>query len=146
MNVQQLSVFLENKPGRLQKVLEVLAEKEINILTLNIAEIKDFGIVRMIVNRPEDAHQALREEHITCSVNDVLGIGVEDTPGSLLKLINTFTEKNLNIEYMYAFTEKRGSKAVMILRFEDIEGAKTALTAEGYDIMKRIDIIGEQIK
>ena len=144
MNVQQLSVFLENKPGRLQKVLQVLSRKNINILTLTIAELTDFGILRLIVNRPEEALSALKDENITCSVTDVLGIAVDDTPGSLLKLINSFAEKNLNIEYMYAFTEKRDDKAIMIMRFEDIEKAKTALIGEGYNVLKKIDIIGEQ--
>ena len=144
MNIQQLSVFLENKPGHLQNVLKVLKNENINIMTLTIAEVSDFGILRLLVNKPEKAHKALRKENITCSVNDVLGIAIDDNPGSLLDLIDTFKKRVINIEYMYAFTEKKDNKAVMIFRFEDIEAAKKALVKEGIDIMKKIDLVGNQ--
>lgn len=144
MNIKQISVFIENKPGRLQNVLEVLNEAEINILTLTIAEINDFGILRLIVDKPGAAHDAFHKENITSTVNDVLGVGIDDNPGGLLRLINCFTANNLNIEYMYAFTRKRGDKAAMIFRFEDIESAKELLLKEGFDVMKKIDIIGDQ--
>lgn len=143
MNISQLSIFLENKPGRLQNVLKILADRKINIKTLTIAEVNDFGIVRMIVNKPDDAHAALRAGNITCSVTDVLAVGINDTPGALFSLIDTFAKREINIEYMYAFTEKAGDKAVMILRFDDIELAKKALLEEGYTIMKKSDIHGE---
>ena len=142
MNISQLSIFLENKPGRLQHVLKILADKNINIKTLTIAEVNDFGILRMIVNKPQDAHAALKAEHITCSMTDVLAVCINDTPGSLYKLIDTFAKRSLNIEYMYAFTEKADDKAVMIFRFEDIELAKKALSEEGYSVLKKIDIHG----
>ena len=142
MNVTQVSLFLENKPGHLQHVLKVLAERDINILTLTIAELADYGIVRMIVNRPDEAIAALRTEHITCSATDVLAIAIDDTPGALLKALDTFAARNLNIEYMYAFTEKRDGYAIMIFRFENIDKAKEALAAEGFNIIAKIDIIG----
>ena len=143
MNVTQLSLFLENKPGRLQSALKVLAGKNINIRTLTIAEVSDFGIVRIIVTLPDEAVRALRENHFTCSTTDVLAIELDDEPGSLERALDIFGRHGLNIEYMYAFTEKRGDKAVMIFRFEDIEQAKKALKEEGYQIVKKIDIIGE---
>jgi len=143
MNVTQLSVFMENKPGHLQGVLKILADASVNIITLTIAETSDFGILRMIVNRPETAHKALKEKGYTASITDVLALEIDDKPGSLLKAIDTFSRRKLNIEYMYAFTEKRGDKAVMLFRFDDIETAKKALQEEGYSIVKKIDIIGE---
>lgn len=143
MYLKQLSVFLENKPGKLESILKVLSEGGINMLTLTIAELSDFGIVRMIVNKPEEAKKLLKEKHITCSTTNVLAIAIDDTPGSLLKAIDMFKERNLNIEYMYAFTEKKGDKAIMIFRFEDAELAAKTLVEEGYDVMKNIDIIGE---
>ena len=143
MNIQQLSIFLENKPGRLQQVLRILADRKINIKTLTIAEVNDFGICRMIVSRPEEAHKALRDEHITCSITDVLAVAIEDKPGALFDLMDSFSTRSINIEYMYAFTEKADDKAIMIFRFDDIELAKKALTEEGYSIMKKIDIHGE---
>lgn len=143
MNVTQLSIFLENKPGHLQNALKVLADNKINILTLTIAEASDFGIARMIVNNPDKAAKGLREKQITCSITEVLAIELTDRPGELLNALNVFSNRGLNIEYMYAFTEKRGDRAVMIFRFDDIESAKKALIEEGYNIVKKIDIIGE---
>jgi hypothetical protein len=142
MNVSQLSIFLENKPGHLQNALKILSDDKINIKTLTIAEASDFGIVRMIVNDIDKAVKSLRENHITCSVTDVLAIEIDDKPGSLLSALNTFSRKKLNIEYMYAFTEKRNDKAVIIFRFDDIEAAKKALIDEGINIVSKIDIIG----
>jgi len=143
MNVTQLSAFVSNRPGHLQKVLRVLADENINIITLIIAEASDFGILRMIVNDAEKGHRALRENNITCSVNDVLALEIDDKPGSLFNALDVFARNNLNIEYMYAFTEKRDGKAVMIFRFEDIEAAKKALSESGYNIVRKIDLIGD---
>jgi hypothetical protein len=143
MNITQLSVFLENKPGRLQHVLKVLADRAINIRTLTIAEVSDFGILRMIVNKPEDAYAALKAEHVTCSRTDVLAVALEDTPGALYRLIDAFSRRHLNIEYMYAFTDRHEAHSIMIFRFDDVESAKRALAEEGYTIMKRSEIHGE---
>ena len=143
MNVTQLSVFIENKPGHLQNVLKILADEKINIVTLTIADSTDYGVLRLIVNDPRRGLEALKQNKITCSITDVLAIEIDDSPGSLLKAIDTFSERDLNIEYMYAFTQKRGDKAVMIFRFEDVDAAKTALQEEGYSIVKKIDITGE---
>lgn len=143
MNVSQLSIFLENKPGHLEHILEILAGSDINIRTLTIAEVSDFGIVRMIVNRPEEAKASLKKNTVTCSLTEVLAIAIPDKPGSLLKAVNHFRENELNIEYMYAFPEKHEGSAVMIFRFEDIEKAKNALSGSGYKILANKDITGE---
>ena len=143
MNVTQLSAFVANKPGHLQRVLKVLADANINIVTLTVAETSDFGILRMIVSDAEKGYRVLRENNITCSVTDVLALEIDDTPGALYKALDVFAQMNLNIEYMYAFTEKREGKAVMIFRFEDVEVAKKALIGKGYNIVRKIDIIGE---
>ncbi|HOP63936.1 MAG TPA: ACT domain-containing protein [Spirochaetota bacterium] len=143
MNVTQLSAFVANKPGHLQRVLRVLADENINIITLTIAETSDFGILRMIVNEPDRGYKALKDNNITCSTTDVLALEIDDTPGSLFNALDAFAQMELNIEYMYAFTEKRDGKAVMIFRFEDIESAKNALKEKGYNILRKIDIIGE---
>ncbi|MDY6968977.1 MAG: amino acid-binding protein [Spirochaetota bacterium] len=143
MNITQLSIFLENKPGHLQNALKVLADNNLNIYTLTIAEALDFGIVRMIVQDADKACSVLKGNHFICSLTEVLAIELDDSPGSLYKALDAFRTRNLNIEYMYAFTEKRGDKAVMIFRFDDIETAKSALAESDYNIVKRIDIIGE---
>ena len=142
MNVTQISVFLENKPGRLQHILKVLADRAINIRTLTIAEVNDFGILRMIVNRPEEAYAALKAEHVTCSRTDVLAVALEDTPGALHRLIETFSKREINIEYMYAFTDRHDAESIMIFRFDDPEAAKAALLEADYTVMRREDIHG----
>jgi hypothetical protein len=137
MNIPQLSVFLENKPSRLQPVLKILADHAVNIKIFTIAEMNDYGVLRMIVDKPEQAHAALKANHFTCSLADVLAVALEDTPGALLRLIDAFsTRRQLNIEYMYAFTDRHGAHSIMIFRFEDIEAAKRALQEEGYTILK----------
>lgn len=136
MNIPQLSVFLENKPARLQSVLRVLAENAVNIKFLTIAEVKDFGILRMIVDKPEAAHAALRAGHFTCSLADVLAVALDDASGALLPLMETFASRGINIEYMYAFTDRHSAKAITIFRFEDAEAAKAVLMEGGYRLVK----------
>jgi hypothetical protein len=97
----------------------------------------------MIVNDAEKGYEVLKEHNITSSTTDVLALEIDDTPGSLFKALDAFASMELNIEYMYAFTQKRNDKAVMIFRFEDIEKAKEALKGKGYNIVRKIDIIGE---
>lgn len=142
MKVTQLSVFLENKPGHLQSALAILAQKGINITTLTIAETADFGILRMLADQPEQAQAVLKEGDFTASITEVLAIEITDSPGSLHQAIATFSRNNLNIEYMYAFTGKRGNQAVMIFRFDDIDKAADALQKEGYKIINHKDLLG----
>jgi len=143
MILTQLSVFIENKPGRLQHILQVLADKAINIQTLTIAEVNDFGILRLLVDKPEEAFTALRHEQITCSKTEVLAVVIEDEPGALHRLINSFSRHQINIEYVYAFMGHRDSKPIMIFRFEDLKAAADALKEEGYTILPRAEIQAE---
>ena len=143
MKLTQLSVFIENKPGRLQHILKALAEKGINILTLTIAELSDFGILRLIVDKPEEAFTTLRQEQVTCSKTEVLAVVIEDVPGALHRLIDAFSGRQINIEYMYTFTGRHESKPIMIFRFENLAAATDALQQEGYTIMPRAEIQAE---
>jgi len=142
MDVVQVSIFLENKPGHLQNALQVLADRNINIRTLTIAEMSDFGIVRMIVNQPDAAIQTLKANGFTCSSTEVLALELEDVPGALSQTLDTLRQHALNIEYMYAFTQKRGDRAVMIFKFNDMASARRVLVEEGYKIVKGADIAG----
>jgi hypothetical protein len=135
MNITQISVFLENRPSRLRQVLQVLADRSINIQTLTIAEVSDFGILRLIVNQPEEAYAALKASHITCSRTEVLAVALEDTPGA--------RRRQINIDYMYAFVDRRDAHSIMIFRFEDIEAAKQALAEEGYTVLKQAEVLGQ---
>ncbi len=124
MRIKQISVFLENTPGHLESVCKVLADAEINLNTITIAETKDYGIVRTIVDNPEKAAAVLKENGFFAKLVDVLAIEVEDKPGALLKLLKHTSDVGLNIEYMYAMTRPVNDKPVMIMSFKDIDGAE----------------------
>lgn len=142
MKITQLSVFLENKPGRLQHILQALAAQGINIVALTIAELTDFGILRLVVDRPEEAFQALRAEEITCTKTEVMAVVIEDQPGALFRLIEAFTRCQINIEYMYAFLGGQGSRPTMVFRFENLAQAQEALQQEGYTLLPRAEVQG----
>lgn len=127
MLVKQISVFLENKSGRLAEVTRVLGEKSINISALSIADTTDFGILRLIVNRPEEAEEALKENGMTVSCTSVIAIAVPDEPGGLAKALEAMDKESIGIEYMYAFVGKTDKEALVILRVEDPERAVKAL-------------------
>jgi len=123
MLVKQISVFLENKSGRLAEVTKILADSNINICALSIADTTDFGILRLIVNKPEEAEKILSENEFTVSCTDVIAIGVEDKPGGLAKVLEVLQQNNISIEYMYAFVGKNGNEAPVILRVENPDEA-----------------------
>jgi len=127
VKVKQISVFIENRSGRLREVASVLGENGINIRALSLADTSDYGILRLIVDRPEDALAVLRKANFTLSETDVIAVEVSDRPGGLAEVLDALGEAGINVEYMYAFVEKSSSNAVMIFRIEDIESAITAL-------------------
>ena len=129
MSVNQVSVFLENKPGTLKKLTATLASHGVNIRALSLADTSEFGIVRMLVNDVYDATNVLKEENFVASVTPVLAYKISDQTGSLDKLLQGFEEANINIEYMYAFAGK--NDAFMIFRVKDTKNAESALNSKG---------------
>ena len=129
MSVNQVSVFLENKPGTLNKMTEVLANGGVNIRALSLADTKDFGIVRMIVNDVYEATNVLKDANFVATFTPVLVYAISDETGGLNKLLTTFTESNVNIEYMYAFAGKQ--RAYMIFRVSDTKNAENLLAGKG---------------
>jgi hypothetical protein len=127
--IKQVSVFVENKPGRLATVTEKLYREGINIRAFTIAEAGDFGIIRMVVDKTDDAYRVLKDSGFTVSLTDVLGVEVEDKPGSLFRIANALGNANVNIEYVYAFTS--AEKAVIILRVDNNKKAIEVLEREG---------------
>lgn len=127
MLVKQISVFLENKSGRLADVTRTLADNNINICALSIADTTDFGILRLIVNKPEEAEKVLSDNEFTVSCTSVIAIGVEDKPGGLAKTLDVLKNNNISIEYMYAFVGKNGNEAVVIIRVEKPDDAVNSL-------------------
>ncbi len=128
--IKQISVFVENKPGRLAAVTEKLYEKGINIRAFTIAEAGDFGIIRMVVDKTEEAYKALKDAGFTVGLSDVIAVEVEDEPGSLYKIAKALGDAEVNIEYVYAFTSEQ-HKALIIFRVSDVEKAKSVLEGLG---------------
>jgi hypothetical protein len=131
MTLQQVSVFVQNKPGRLSKVTHTLGDAGVNIRALTMAEVGDFGIIRMIVADPEGAIRALKDGGITAKVTEVLGIEMDNKPGSLARIADVFGDGNVNIEYAYAFVTKDPEKAVLVTRVDDREKAEGILKGAG---------------
>jgi hypothetical protein len=136
MNVEQISIFLENKSGRLAEVMGVLYEAGINIRALYLADTADFGILRLIVNDTEKACKALKENGFTVEKTKVVAIEVPDKPGGLSSILNTIKDEGINVEYMYAFVEKSGENAIVIFRFDELERSIDVLRKAGVKIME----------
>lgn len=140
MTIKQISIFLENKPGRLSFPCGVLARRGINIVTLALADTKQFGILRLVVRHWQDAVAALEEAGCVVHVTDVVAVEVPDTPGAMEQLLQVAEEENLNIDYMYAFAEKRGDHAVIVFRFTDPDAATAALQRRSVNVLAPVDL------
>lgn len=141
MSLKQISVFLENKPGALLGMTSVLAKNQIDLRALSLAETKDFGIVRLIVDDVYTATTVLKEAGYVHSLTPVLGVAIPDTPGGLDRVLCELTDAKVNIEYMYAFLGgKNVDHAYMIFRVEDEATAAAALTAKRIRLVEQDDI------
>ena len=136
MKVEQISIFLENKSGRLADVASVLAKAGINIRALSLADTTDFGILRLIVNDTEKAKQVLKDNGFTVGKTEVIAVEVLDRPGGLAEILNIVKNNGINVEYMYAFVQKSGGNAIIIFRFDELEKAIETLQKGGIRILK----------
>jgi len=123
MQAEQISVFLENKAGRLAEVTGILSEANVNIRALALADTSDFGVLRLIVDDNIKALEALKNQGFTVGRTDVLAVEVEDKPGGLHSILDMLNKAKINVEYMYAFVQHTGKNAVMIFRFDNIDEA-----------------------
>ncbi|MFH2060306.1 MAG: ACT domain-containing protein [Pseudomonadota bacterium] len=140
MKVEQLAVFLENKSGRLAEITSILADNNINIRALSVADTADFGILRLIVDKVEDAKRILKDNGFTVGKTTVIAVGVPDRTGGLAGVLKIINDAGLNVEYMYSFVNKRSEDAILIFRFDEVDKAIKALQDNGVTIMT-----GEQI-
>ena len=140
MLISQISVFVENKPGHLCEVTDILAESKVDITALSLADTSDFGILRLIVDKPDVAQMALREKGFIVKSTDVLAVAMDDQPGGLTSVLHTINTANISIEYMYAFVGKRDGKAVVVIRVNDLEGAAAALQNDATTLVSARDI------
>lgn len=136
MRIKQISIFLENKSGRLARVTRVLGENNINIRALSIADTTDFGILRLIVNDPDKAFSVLRETGFAVSSTDVIAVEVADRPGGLAEVLAILQGAGINIEYLYAFLQKATRAALVVFRVEQLDEAVNALQAGGIRILQ----------
>lgn len=137
MKIQQLSIFLENKPGQLTGPCKVLADNKVSIVTLSLADTEQFGILRLIVRDAPRARDMLSEAGYVVKLTEMLAIEVPDRPGGLAEVLETVEQVDVNIEYMYAFSEKLDDKAVLVFRFDDPDKAVDALADS------RVNVIGD---
>jgi hypothetical protein len=123
MSVKQISVFLENKKGRLAEVTKTLSHEKINIRALSLADTADFGVLRIIVDNPDRSLAVLKTHGFVAQVTEVIAVEVEDKPGGLSRILEVLDQDNVNVEYMYAYVEKSRENAIVICRIDDRERA-----------------------
>ncbi|MGI6595592.1 MAG: hypothetical protein GX554_00555 [Elusimicrobia bacterium] len=140
MAIMQLSVFLENRLGRLDDVLNILKDNHINIKALSLADKASYGILRMIVDNPEKGIVVLKKEHISVNFTPVVAVEIEDRPGGLQDMIRVLVKEGINIEYMYAFIAKSKDKAIVVLKVEDIDKTEESLMLMGKNIIAKNNI------
>ncbi|MFA5026373.1 MAG: ACT domain-containing protein, partial [Candidatus Methylomirabilota bacterium] len=142
MTVEQIAIFIENRSGRLAEVAGILAQEAINIRAIFVADTTDFGILRLIVDRPEQAMRALKENGFTVSTTPVVAIEMPDRPGGLWEILKRLESVGLNVEYMYAVITRSGNNAVVVFRFDDPDRAVRLLREAGIGVLSGADVYG----
>ncbi len=137
MKATQVSVFLENKKGRLLEVTSLLSKESINIRALSLADTADFGVLRLIVNDSIKALKILKENSFVAQQTDVIALEVPDNPGGLNGILEIFSKENINVEYMYAFVEKKVDNAVVVFKINDYDKGIEFLRSSGISIIPR---------
>lgn len=140
MHAEQLSVFLENRAGRLSDVIHALAESGVNIRALSLADTSDFGILRLIVCDQEKAKIILKEHGFTIGCANVVAVEIPDAPGGLDSVLQLVSRRGVNVEYMYAFVPRRDGRAIMIFRFDRVDDAIGMLMTNGFKVIPGQDL------
>ena len=140
MAIRQLSIFLENRKGRLETVAKILADNQINIRGLSVADTAEFGILRLIVEKVDAAEAVLRNAGVVLHINEVTAVEVNRQPGGLAKVLALLNKADINVEYMYALAQPESANPVMILRFDDPKTAREALKNGGCRLLNEADM------
>ncbi len=135
MKAEQISIFLENKAGRLAEVTRILSDADVNIRALSLADTSDFGVLRLIVDDNDKAKTVLQREGFTVGKTDVVAVAVPDQPGGLNGILSMLHDAGINVEYMYAFVHQSGSNAIMIFRFDQTDQAIETLKDKGITVI-----------
>ncbi len=139
MEVAQISIFLENRTGGLADVFEVLSRSEIDVKALSLADMSDFGILRLVVDDPERTRRILKEAGFTVDKTRVVAVEVPDRPGGLLETLQALRRNGINVEYMYSVARRSGDRAVIIFRIDEIGRALDALRGAGITVLERLE-------
>lgn len=137
--IQQISIFLENRIGKLHQVMNLLAKFSIDIRTIALADTSDFGILRLIVNDTEKALSVLREHNFTAKLTNVVAVKVPDEPGGLATILAKIDEIGVSVEYMYAYTKSTDKAAVMVFRFDDEQKAIQSLQSKNVELLNNLN-------
>ena len=135
MYIKQLSVFVENKSGRLAEITSIIAKAGVDIRALSIADTTDFGILRLIVNKPDEAEKALKVAGLVVSINKVIAVGIPDKPGGIAETLAAIADKSVGVEYMYEYVARNSDNAYFVMRVADNEKAVNALTEKGFELL-----------
>lgn len=138
--VDQLSIFLENKEGRLHNILDIIEELNVNIRALSLADTSEFGILRLIVDNPKLVKEKLEERDYIVKITKVLAVAISDQPGGLNLILRLLKNNGINLEYLYAFVEQKTYNAIVILRLENMEDGLKILEEGNADIISSADI------
>ena len=139
--IKQISIFVENKKGRLAEITETLAQAGANIRALSIADTTDFGILRLIVDDADKAAAALKEAGVTVSITNVIAVGIDDKPGAFAVPMRILADAGIDVEYMYAFITRNSEKAYVILRVADNDAAAKALSEKGVELIDEAKLL-----
>jgi hypothetical protein len=141
LKIEQISIFIENRSGRLAQITSTLGDADVNIRAMSLADTSDFGILRLIVNDVEKAVDILKQKGFTVRLSEVVAVEIKDRPGELGGFLTVLEEAGLNVEYMYAFVQKSGAHAVVIFRFEDLDRAIEVIQAVGGVVLNREKVL-----
>ncbi len=140
MFIKQVSIFVENKHGKVSEIIDLLGKNDIDINALSIADTIDYGVLRLVVNKPNTACKILKENNYVVKVNDVIGISIDNKPGGLSKALNLLKEKNVDIQYLYAFLGGNKNSASVMLKVENLDEALDIFTKNDIELLNAKDI------
>lgn len=141
MYIKQISVFVENKAGRLAEITAFIADKGINVRALSVSDTTDFGILRLVVDKPDEAIALLKEAGLTVSLNNVIAIAVQDIPGGFASVVKVLADAEITVEYIYAFIARTQGSGYAILKVNNDEAAAAALSEAGIQTLSEADIV-----
>lgn len=142
MKINQISIFIENTKGRLAEVCNLLGDKGINIRALTIAESPEFGILRVVLDKPQEAKEILKEHGFIAISTEIVAVEVSDTPGGLAKALQILAQNNIDVEYMYGFVEKATDKALMVFKFINTDKAIEVLQKNNISVVDKKTALG----